>query len=361
LPARIAAALTAAVVIALTLAPSAGAARMSRDFVGITAEDVFAGNAAYRAQNLQAQSALGIGTLRQTFDWAQIERSPGRYDLSYHDAYVLAAASHGITILPILFHTPAFYAGRSSGTAACPPASNASLAAYAQALVRRYGPGGTLWAQHPEVAPVPIRAWQIWNEPNLRVYWCNRPNARQYTAMLKSVGTAIKQVDRRAQIVTAGLPDSKLRGTIPLRRFVDQLYAAKAARYFDSLAINSYARDEKELGRLLKSIRRQMNSHRDRRGQIWITEIGWGDRGPKHRYIVGAKGQAKRIARSLALVARMRAKLRIRGVVYFCWKDSPPYAPSFKDMWGLHTGLLDIDGRPKPGFDVFKREISALR
>ena len=152
---------------------------MSRDFVGITSEDVFAGDANYRVQNLQAQSALGIGLLRQTFNWAEIERAPGQYDLSYHDAYVLAAAQNGITILPILFHTPAFHAGRSAGTAACPPQSNASLAAYAQALVSRYGSNGTLWAERPDVPRLPIRSWQIWNEPNLRVYWCNKPKAKQ--------------------------------------------------------------------------------------------------------------------------------------------------------------------------------------
>jgi hypothetical protein len=359
--ARSAMAFMAAMIAALALAPAAGASPIGRDFVGVTAEDVFAGDAAYRASNLGAQSALGIGMLRQTFNWAEIELAPGQYDLRYHDAYVLAAASHGITILPVLFHTPAFHAGSSSGKAACPPSSNESLAAYAQALVRRYGPGGTLWAEHPDIAPLPIRSWQIWNEPNLRVYWCNKPNAKQYVAMLRTVGRAIKQVDGGAQIVTAGLPDSKLTGTVPMKRFIDQMYRAKAAKYVDSLAINSYARDHRELGRMLASIRKQMNARHDRRGQIWITEIGWGDRGPKHRYIVGEKGQATRIAKSLALIRKQRNKLRLRGVVYFCWRDAPPYAPDFKDMWGLHTGLLDINGQPKQGFNVFGRQLQALR
>jgi hypothetical protein len=88
-------------------------------------------------------------------------------------------------------------------------------------------------------------------------------------------------VDAGAHIVTAGLPDSKLRGAIPLMRYIDQMYRARAAKYFDSLAINSYAKDDRELGRLLGAVRKRMNAKRDRRAQIWITEIGWGDRGPK--------------------------------------------------------------------------------
>jgi hypothetical protein len=361
MPIRPTLAFMAVVIAALALAPAAGAKPLGRDFIGITAEDVFAGDANYRAQNLQAQSALGIGLLRQTFDWAQIEKAPGQYDLSYHDAYVLAAASHGITILPILFRTPDFHAGRTSEGASCPPSSNAPLGAYAQALVRRYGPDGTLWAERPDVPRLPIRSWQIWNEPNLRVYWCNKPNARQYVAMLRTVGKAIKQVDRRAHVVTAGLPDSKLKGTVPLKSFINQMYRAKAAKYFDSLAINSYAKDHLQLGRMLGSVRKQMNARRDRKGAIWITEVGWGDRGPKNRYIVGEKGQATRIAKSLALIRKQRRKLRLRGVVYFSWRDGAPYAPNFKDLWGLHTGLLDINGEPKQGFHVFGKSMKSFR
>jgi hypothetical protein len=344
----------------LALAPAADA-RVSRDFIGITSEDVFAGDANYRTQNLQVQSTLGIGLLRQTFDWAQIETAPGQYDFSYHDGYVLAAAQQGITVLPILFHTPTFHAGRTNGTMSCPPANNASLAAYAAALVNRYGSNGTLWAERPDVPKLPIRSWQVWNEPNLRVYWCGKPKAKQYVAMLRTVSKAIKRADRRAHVVTAGLPDSKLSGTVPLKSFINQMYKAKAAKYFDSLAINSYARDHRQLGTLLRGIRKQMNARRDRRGQIWITEIGWGDQGPKHRYIVGAKGQATRIKKSLALIRKQRRKLRIRGVVYFSWRDGAPYAPNFKDMWGLHTGLLDINGVPKAGFHVFDQQLSTLR
>ena len=358
---RPALALAAALIAALALAPTAGAAAVPRDFIGISSEDVFAGDAGYRETNLQAQANLGIGLIRQKFDWASIETAPGQYDFRYHDEFVAAAASKGITILPILFHTPDFHVGRRNGSYACAPRDNASLAAFAQALVRRYGPNGTLWAERPGLPRVPIRSWQIWNEPNLFMYWCGKPNARQYVAMLRTVGTAIKQVDRGAQIVTAGLPDSKMRRTVPLKRYVDQMYRAKATKYFDSLAINSYAKDHRHLGRMLSAVRKRMNANRDRKGQIWITEIGWGDRGPKHRFVVGPKGQATRIANSLALIRRTRRALRLRGVVYFSWRDGAPYAPDFKDLWGLHTGLLDINGKPKSALGAFDKHLKPFR
>jgi hypothetical protein len=360
-PFRSALALAAALIAALTFAPAAGAAPVPRDFIGISAEDVFAGDAGYREQHLQAQSGMGIGLIRQNFDWAAIETAPGQYDTRYHDEFVAAAASKGITILPILFRTPEFHLSRHAGRAACPPRSNASLAAYAQALVRRYGPNGTLWAERPGIPRLPIRSWQIWNEPNLAIYWCNKPSAKKYVAMLRTVGKAIKQVDRGAHIVTAGLPDSKLRTAVPLMRYLGQMYRAKAAKYFDSLAINSYAKDHRHLGRMMKTIRKWMNRNGDRRGKIWITEIGWGDRGPKHRFIVGARGQATRIANSLALIRRSQRALRLRGFVYFSWRDGAPYAPNFNDMWGLHTGLLDINGQPKPAYAAFGSRMKLFR
>jgi polysaccharide biosynthesis protein PslG len=354
--------LTALVIVAafLGLAPSAGAA-LPKGFVGLTSEDVFASAGQYRESNLSRQASVGVRLLRQTFDWSSIETAPGQYDLSYYDDYVAAAAADRIRIMPILFNPPSFHRGRNSGRAACPPRTNASFAAFARALVRRYGSDGTLWRARPNVPKTPITTWQIWNEPNLRIYWCNRPSARQYVAMLRAVGKAIKRVDRRAEVLTAGLPPSKLSGTVPLSRYISQMYRARARNAFDTLAINSYAVDQRELGRLLASVRKLMNARGDRRGRIWITELGWGDKGLKHRFIVGAKGQASRITKSYALIRKQRRRLRLRGVVYFSWRDARPYAPNFKNLWGLHTGLLDLDGSPKPAFSAFKRAVRRLR
>jgi polysaccharide biosynthesis protein PslG len=345
----------------LLVAPASAAhARAPAGFVGMTSEDALAGSPGYRTQTLATQRAAGVELIRQKFDWAIIESSPRHYDFGWYDGFVLAAASHGIRVLPVLFNSPGFYA-RQRGNAFCPPRRMARMARFARAVVRRYGPRGSLWRQNPGVRKLPIRSWQIWNEPNLRVYWCGRPRARAYSRMLRIVGKSIRRVHRRAEIVTAGLPDSKLTGTVPLRRYIRQLYRAGAKRWFTTLAINSYARNRRELGLLLRGTRRRMNRRGDRRARIWVTELGWGDRGPRHRFIVGSRGQARRITTSFAYVRRHRQGLRLRGVVYYSWRDSPPYPPSYKDMWGLHTGLLRLDGSPKPAYRAFRRAVRVFR
>ena len=41
--------------------------------------------------------------------------------------------------------------------------------------------------------------------------------------------------------------------------------------------------------------------------------------------------------------------------------NGAPYAPNFSDLWGLHTGLLDINGQPKPALDAFDKHLKPFR
>jgi polysaccharide biosynthesis protein PslG len=353
--------LTPMVVCALVLAcaPMSHAAAPP-DFVGITSEDLLYNPGPYRTGTMDQQHAVGVRLIRQVFDWAGIETSPGHYDFSLYDSFVRDAAARGIAVLPVLHDPPQFFWRGASQRPWCPPRQLSTMAEYARAAVRRYGPNGSLWRENPGSPSLPIRSWQIWNEPNLAVYWCNHPNPREYAAMLRVVGGAIKSEDPGAKIVTAGLPDSKLKSTMPLGKFVGRPRQAGGKRCFYKLAINGYATNNAELSKLLHGVRRNMNRHRDKRAGLWITEYGWGTGGPAHRYNVGMAGQATRIASSFRLFSKLRRKLHLRGVVYYSWRDHQPYPPKYNDMWGLHTGLLDVNGNPKPAYSAFGQAAAAL-
>jgi hypothetical protein len=368
---RMSARLTVAIVVvvaALAAAPSSQA-RVPRDFVGLSADDIFAPHTGsefvdngYREANLSTMSAAGTGLLRKVFDWNEIETSPGNYQLGAYDRFVLRSAAHGIKVLPVLFNTPPFRARGQGGHGSWPPAHNADMAAFARVLVHRYGRHGSLWSSNPGVPKHAITSWQIWNEPSLKVYWLPHTSARQYVRMLKVVGRAIERIDgrRRTEIVAAGIPPSKLSTAVPYRRYIRALYRAKAKRYFDTFALNSYARNARELTRLLRSVRGLMNRAHDRRAKIWITELGWATSGPHHRFNVGQRGQARRINSAFRVIRRVRRRYRLRGVVYYTWKDQRPYPPLFQDLWGLHTGLRNLDGSAKQGFSAFQHAVSRL-
>jgi hypothetical protein len=331
-----------------------------RDFIGVVSEDVFAGDTAYRKRNLERQAEAGVRLVRQTFDWAQIEKTPGRYDFAYYDEYVAALATRGMRLLPILFNPPVFRSrapkrGARRGT--YPPDDTRQLAAFAAALARRYGPDGRLWDERPGLPKAPIRAWQVWNEPSLPVYWASGPDPVEYAELLEETGRAIKEVDPEAEIVTAGIPESRL-GT-PFREFVAGMYEAGAKRSFDTLAIHPFARDARGVLGAAEGARALIRRYGDR-AKVWVTELGWATGGPTSPFTVGEDGQAERIRRSLAELAARRRELGIRGVVYFNWRDARPY-PGGEDFWGLHTGLFDRRGEPKPGFFAFKRAAAELR
>jgi polysaccharide biosynthesis protein PslG len=339
--------------VALAATPAFGAA--PRDFPGLVAEDTFSAPSAYRRDQFAAQYSLGIRLLRQTFDWSKIEVSPGTYDFDTADAFVGDAARAGLSILPIVFRAPPFRGGGSS-TIAYPPTKYDDLGTFGAVLVRRYGPDGSFWSENPDIPKVPITAWQIWNEPNLKAYWGRRSNPKQYTQLLKAAAKPMKAADPGAQIVTAGMPESRI--GVPLKKFIPGMYKAGAKKWFDVLAINPYGHTAKAVVANLASARKIMKQFHDS-AQIWGTEIGWSDVGPAGPQRVGSQGQAAQIRDVVKLLTRARGRLKLRGFVYFSWRDGAPY--NGKDFWGLHTGLLNIEGQPKPAYDALQQALASLR
>ncbi len=339
----------------LVMAAPAGA-RPPKDFFGVVSEDVLAGDAAYRDATLAQQSSIGVGLIRQTFHWNQIETSRGHYDWSAYDAYMAATASHGIRVLPILFDPPPFRAKTSKKTSGTyPPRHYRDLGTFGGAVAGRYGPHGSFWTQNPAVPKLPITAYQVWNEPNLKAYWPTGPNPKQYAKLLNAAGKGIRRADPHAQIVTAGMPDSRLSRPHNVFSYVAAMLHAHAK--FNTLAVNPYGTSSGQILSKLRRFRSILNRGHQRRAGMWVTEFGWSDKGPRSPFRLGAKGQAKQIARTIPALAKQRRHLRLRGLVYYSWHDGAPYAPTFKDFWGLHTGLLRLNGTAKPAFAAFKRAI----
>ena len=323
------------------------------DFVGLVSEDVFAGDAEYRADMIERQAKLGVGLIRQTFDWSKIEPSKGEFDFSAYDPWMEQLAKQRMQVLPILFNPPAFASARPTENAergTYPPRRPRAIAPFARALVQRYGPEGSFWDEK-DVPKVPIRSWQVWNEPNIPVYWPQGPDAAEYAALLRAAADAIREVDPQAEVVSAGLPNSD-RG-VPFQTYLDAMLDAGAGRSADVIAIHPYAT---EVPGTISAIRRMRRTLRQRRLEkpIWITEIGWATQGPASAFTVGMRGQAARITELLERLAELRNPLGLRGFVYYNWRDSEPYEGGF-DFFGLHSGLLTLAGVEKPGFLAFRQ------
>ncbi len=334
---------------------------LSSDFVGLVSEETLSAPPAQRRRLLRRQADLGVRMLRQRVDWSRVETAPGRYRFGELDRYVADVARSGMTIMPVLFQAPTFHAsdlapGSRSETVPA-PRSLAAMTRFARAMVRRYGSDGLLWRRRADVPRRPIRAWQLWNEPNVPDYWGGKPDAREYARMLKHVGGAIKREDEAAEIVTAGLPESRL--GIGFERYVRDLFKAGAQGSFDTLAIHPYARTPAGVSLAVTTARRLLATLGYAEAGIRVTEMGWATGGPRSPFTVGEDGQESFVRVALTDLGRTARELNVRGVVYFNWRDARP--PEGRgDFWGLHTGLLDRQGRPKPSYRAFARAVSSL-
>jgi len=146
-----------------------------------------------------------------------------------------------------------------------------------------------------------IPAYQIWNEPNIYPEWGEYPiSAEEYTQLLTEGYTRVKAADPEAIVVMGALA-----ATIELDRvrrydangwpvspgglsdvlFLQQMYDAGAAPYFDVLAMQGYGlwsgpTDRRMQPRVLNFsrplyMRDVMVRNGDAHKPIWLSELGW--------------------------------------------------------------------------------------
>ena len=309
---------------------------------------------AYPVAEGRAQRDAGIGIVRQTFAWSRIETAPNAVNFAVYDQVMAAAALAGVAVLPVIMDPPPW---RSTAPATgalddmYPPRDPTAMAVLAGLLVQRYGPGGTFWAERPELPPDPVHSWQVWNEPNTPNFWAPVPDPAAYADLLRTVAATIHAADPTAEVVSAGLPASD-RG-IPLTSFLDGMYDAGARGSFDTLAIHPYASDPAGAMAVLRAAR-AVADRRDEPGRrIWATEFGWATGGPPVTISASEADHATFLRDTIVLMQQARAALALRGFIVFRWRDVPLNVGQ-ADQWPFHAGLLRVDGSAKPALQAFK-------
>jgi hypothetical protein len=297
----------------------------------------------------------GVETVRLAFRWFQLQPAPDALDLSGTDAAVAAAAARGITVLPVLEQVPAWAATRPGDLAAA-PRDPATYGRFAAALVARYGPAGTLWRERPRLPRMPIRAWQIANEPNLQEFWSEQPYAPTYVTALRAAAGSIRAADPGATIVMAGLSNESWTA-------LAAIYAAGARGAFDAVAIHPYTALPADAVRIVRLARRVMRANGDAALPIWVTELSWPaakDRpGWKLGWEVTDRRQAKLLATAMRMLVRARTRLKLSRVFWYTW-ISAEQGPSPFDWSGLRR-RRGGDTVSAPVMKVFRRAARVLQ
>lgn len=297
--------------------------------------------------------ADGVRSWRVEFSWDLIERSPGTFAWAATDRKVLAAARAGIDVLGLAVRAPEW----SNGSAVdpfVPPRDPQAYGRYVAALSRRYGPSGSLWAEHPEVPKRPVRAWEIWNEPNLAVYFRAQPFAKPYARLLRAAYASLKTVDPGATVVLAGMANFSWRDLAKL------LGAEKGLR-FDAAAVHPFTGKPSGMVEIVRRNRSALAGHGRRRTPLWLTEMTWSSaKGRKTPLTKGWEtteaGQASRLTEAYKLLVANRKRLGIARVFWYTWATPDDGGPNSFSYSGLRTTRGAGSGlRDKPALAAFKR------
>jgi hypothetical protein len=228
---------------------------------------------------------------------------------------------------------------------------------FVTAAVKRYGPGGTFWAEHgPGVPyetvisnPTPIRNWQIWNEANF-FYFAYPVSPFRYAKLVEISSQAIKAADPRAKLILSGLfgaPTAHGARGMPATRFLNALYRVPGIKAdFDGVALHPYAVDTATLTDVIEGIHDVTAENNDPIG-LYVTEMGWGSQNDFNQvaFEQGIGGQVRQLRAAYTYLIDNQRRLDLKQVYWFSWKDVPG-ACNFCDSVGLFRAGRGFHAKP---------------
>jgi hypothetical protein len=356
----------------------AGPAGVPNGFVGVDIDGPLFNTAHPLDLNRQMGTMIsnGVESIRAAFNWAaaqpyaswshvpsdqrsQFVNGPAGRPISFvgTDAIVGDAAKHGITVLPTLLYAPGWDAHPNRHGYFATPKRDAPYAEFAGAMVRRYGPHGSFWSKNPQIHKVPIRMWQIWNEPNIATYW-PQPFARSYVSLLRLAHNAIKQADRGAKVVLGGLTNLAWHSIGSIYRI------GGARRLFDAVSVNGFSGNPANVILYLRFMRHAMDRYGDATKPMIASELSWPSaRGQTYQHFAfntTQNGQARDIAQLLPLLGVWRTRLVLSGFYYYTWMGLEfKGAPAFS-FAGLVRENKKGQVKTKPALNAFRRGSLAL-
>jgi polysaccharide biosynthesis protein PslG len=311
--------------------------------IGVNSTLAFESGAERRGATVAAiDETLGAQVVRDSLLWNRVEAVPDEFNWSSPDGVVEDLTQAGIEPLLVIVGSPPWANGVPESTPDqylyVPPRGpefDAWLDQYSQfvaAAVRRYK--GV------------VRRWEIWNEPNLAVFWHPEPDPVAYREVYERLRATILRVDARAQVAVGGLGRlaSASRPDYSALAFLRHLRSAKSP--LDYVALHSYPTDQHAPdvhvpGELnfddIERVHDKLVAEGDR-VSIWVTEWGWSSD------VLGESLQARYVDKSLAMIQNRYRFVRV--ATYFVDRDRPPE---------FYYGLLDESLEPKAAALAFRR------
>jgi polysaccharide biosynthesis protein PslG len=303
---------------------------------------------------------LGVTWVRYDFEWGLIQKNDiNNFDWLKTDSFVQTANKYGIKTLGTIAYAPVWARlPACSNEFACAPEDPNAYGIFAGQVAARYVPMG-------------IHYWEIWNEPNIKVFWKPKPDVNSYVAILKSAYLNIKKVDTSAVVLVGGLsPAGDENNNIAPITFIRTLYEQDTTKDFDGIAIHPYSYPALasyiaswNCWQQMDSIRQIMTVNGDSNKPLWLTEYGAPTSGPgsSHNvtqldnYIFGSDymtedAQATMISDALSLYSQLN---NTGPFFWYSLKDAGTSTDTPENFFGL----IRFDNSKKPAYEVFKNAI----
>jgi polysaccharide biosynthesis protein PslG len=245
--------------------------------------------------SLELVREMGADTIVEFFPWAYIEHRQGEYGWTQPDRILRHTQNQGIRVIARMGLVPQWARPRDSTLNYIPEDSFDDFAAFVAAFAERY-------------AGI-VDHLIIWNEPNLAFEWGYQEiDPARYVRMLEAVYERANAANPDVTILAAALaptlePPGSEHGLNDIL-YLEAMYEAGAAQYFDALAIHAYgfsvpATDEPDFDTLnfrrTEMLYEVMTRYDDPAKPVYITEAGWND---STRWIHGVR-PSQRIAYTL--------------------------------------------------------------
>jgi hypothetical protein len=354
--AALAAAVAALALGAIWVAP-AGAA-VGSGYYGIGAQYLFSTDESTWPAEFQAMVQGGLTSVRTDARWSTAEPDPPSagqhtYDWSSFDTIVGNLAKYGLRWMPTLDYPPPWAQENPSDQGSEMNESNVpDFVAYAQAMVERYGTGGTFWSAHPELQPQPVREWEIWNEPNVIYYWDPQTNApERYADLYLATRTAIKEINSKAIVMAGGLALVNPPIASDEVKFIKRMFAHRpeVKDDVDVWGLHPYQETIYWTFRRLARWRQALDLLAGKREPIAINELG---------YTTTKISDAERGQELTALTQQLpRSDCDVYDFFPYEWTSREQDTTNPEDWFGIWNG----DGTPKPSGQEFVNAVLQMR
>lgn len=301
-------------------------------------------------KDIKLLKTAGVKLVRDEVYWNVVEQEKGvyRFDMGMTN-WVDTLYANGIESIVVLsYGNPLYFDKRAPVT----PDEIKAYANYCKAVAEHF---------------TNVKTFEVWNEPNVGGFWNGKPNADEYSNMLKAASNAIKEVRPDAKVVGGVVSDYRTAESFLKKMLENDTYS-----YIDAVSIHPYY-FYKDQDRSFFETRINVNKGLvDNLGgfkDLLITEVGWSTRTSDNiwnsdKYYTNMNGKPyfeKDGNVCFTVTDEQQAKKLVTAqVIADCYGISDYASYDFRDdgtnpyEFEENLGVVEHDGTVKPAYTAIK-------